>query len=117
MATDSASAGRVQIAARDRKVGLAGREQRDAFGRAFGRDRRQPHRAAVAGKGLRQRLDQFLVVAAGRADRDPQGDRLQDVIKRAGGDAEQENAGSQHQQRIVLRLRRGRHGAGIFVLV
>ena len=57
----------VQIAARDRKVGLAGREQRDAFAGAFRRDRRQPHRAAVARKGLRQHLDQFLVVASGQA--------------------------------------------------
>ena len=66
-----------QIAARNREVGLLRRQQRDAFGRALGRDRLQPDRAAVAGKGLRQRLHQFLVVASGRADRDPQGHRPQ----------------------------------------
>ena len=65
----------IQVAARDREVGLLGRQQRDALDRAVGCDRVQPHRAAVAGKGLRQRLHQFLVVAAGRADRDAQGDR------------------------------------------
>ena len=107
----------IQIAARDRKVGLVGRQQCDALDRAVGGDRVQPHRAAVAGKGLRQRLHQFLVVAAGRADRDAQGDGLQDVIEPGGGGAEQEDAGSQHQQRIVLPLaasgRRVRGIAGI----
>ena len=67
-------------------------------------DRCQPDREAVAGKGLRQRLDQFLVIAAGRADRDPQGDRAQHVIQRRCGRAEQEDAGGEHQQRIVSPL-------------
>ena len=71
----------IQIATRDREVGLFGCQQCDALNRAVGDDRVQPHRAAVAGKGLRQRLHQFLVVAAGRADRDAQGDGLQDVIE------------------------------------
>ena len=71
----------VEVAARHREIGLAGSQQRDAFGRAFGRDRRQPDRTALAGKGLRQRLDQFLVVAAGRSDGNPQGDRPQRRIQ------------------------------------
>ncbi len=94
----------VQIAARHRKVGFACGEQRDALGRARGCDRRQPYRAAVARKGLRHQLDQFLVVASGRADGDPQGDRPQQIVKPAGGGAEQENAGGEDQQRIVLSL-------------
>ena len=60
--------------------------------------------AAFARKGLRHQLDQFLVLASGRADRDPQRDRPQHIVKRAGGDAEQENARGQDQQRIVLSL-------------
>ena len=93
-----------EIAARDREVGFAGREQRDAFHRALGRNRRQPDRTAVAREVLRQRLDQFLVFAAGRSDRDPQRDRTQRVVEGACGEAEQENAGREDQQRIVLAL-------------
>ena len=59
-----------------------------------------PSRAKVCASDL----DQFLVVASGRADGDPQGDRTQDVIERAGGHAEQENAGSKDQERIVPSL-------------
>ena len=40
--------------------------------RSLGRDRRQPHRAALARKGLRHQLDQLLVLAAGRPDGNPQ---------------------------------------------
>ena len=69
-----------------------------------GRDRRQPDRAAVARKGLRHQLDQLLVLASGRADGDPQGDRPQHIVKRAGGDAEQENARGEDQQRIAPSL-------------
>ena len=60
--------------------------------------------AAFAREGLRHQLDQFLVLASGRADRDPQRDRSQRVVKRAGSNAEQENARSQDQQRIVPSL-------------
>ena len=65
MATDLALAGRFEVAARDRKIGLAGAEQRDALAGAVGRDRRQPDRTAFARESLRHQLDQFLIVAAG----------------------------------------------------
>jgi hypothetical protein len=71
---------------------------------ALGREHRQPHQTAVPHQRLRQRLNELLVVASLRADGDLQGDRPQHVIERAGGDAEQENAGRQDQQRIVRSL-------------
>ena len=91
----------VQIAARHGEVGLAGGEQRDAFGRPFRRDQRQPHRAVFARKRLGHELDQFLVFAAGRSDRDPQRGRPQHVIQRAGGDAECEHAGGKDKERVA----------------
>ena len=94
----------VQVAARHRKIGLAGAEQRDALVALLGRDRRQPDRAALARKGLRHRLDQFLVLAAGRPDRNSQRRRPQHVIQRARGDAEHEHARGEDQKRIVLAL-------------
>ena len=91
----------VQVAARDREIGLAGGEQRDALRRPFRRDQRQPHRTVFARERLRHQLDQFLVFAAGRPDRNPQRRRPQHVIQRAGGDAEREHAGGKDQKRIA----------------
>ena len=94
----------VQVAARYRKIGLAGAEQRDALLRPLGRDRQQPHRAALARKGLRHQLDQLLVLAAGRPDRNSQRRRPQYVIQRARGEAERQHARGEDQKRVVLSL-------------
>jgi len=61
---------------------------------------------------VRQRLDQLLVVASGRADRNPQGDRPQNQVQRARRRAEKENAGGQNQQRVAFSASafRGRFG-------
>ena len=81
MATDSASAGRSDRRAPPQGRSLPSANSAMLSAAPFGGDRREPNRAAVAGKGLRQRLDQLLVVASGRADRDPQGDRPQHIDK------------------------------------
>ncbi len=93
-----------QVATGNGEIGFFGREKRDAFGRPLGRDRLQPNRTSIAGKGLCQGLNQLLVVAPGRADCDPQGDRPKRVIQGARGRAEQQQACGQHQQRIILPL-------------
>ena len=94
----------VQVAARHRKIGLAGAEQRDALLRSLGRDRRQPHRTALARKSLRHQLDEFLVLAAGRPDGNSQRRRPQHVIQRARGDAERQHARGEDQERVALSL-------------
>ncbi len=93
--------GQVQIAARNREIGLAGGEQRDAFRCSFRRDQRQPHRAVFTRKGLRHELDQFLVFAVCRPDRDPKRGWPQHVIQPAGSGGEREQAGGQNQKRIA----------------
>ena len=70
-----------QIAATDRKVGLAGTEQSESFGRPGGHDRRQPHSPAFAGKGFGHRLDHLVIVASRRSDGNPERYRPQRVIQ------------------------------------
>ena len=94
----------VQVAARYRKIGLAGGKQRDALLCSLGRDRQQPNRTALARKGLRHQLDEFLVLAAGGPDGNPQRRRPQHVIERARGDAERQHARGEDQKRVALSL-------------
>ena len=100
----------VEIAARHREVGLVGAEQREAFGRPAGRDRREPDRHALLREGLRQGLDQLLVVAVGRADRDAQGFRPQGEVKRGRSGNENKYSCNQDEKRkpipLFARLRR-----------
>src|SRR6185312_6374624 len=69
-----------------------------ALRRAIGRDWRQPDRTFLPGKRLRQCLNQFLVVAAGRADRDPQRLGSEREIKRGRRRYEDQDAGEQREE-------------------
>ena len=99
MATDSASAGM------SRSPRATARSALPAFSSAMLSaapsvcNRREPDRTLVARKGLRQRLDQFLIVAARRADRDLQGYRPQRPIHSARRRGKQQQPGGKHQQR------------------
>ena len=78
-------------------------EKPDALDRAGGRDHRQPDRASVAGKGLRQCLDQPLIVASRRAHGNTQGGRPPQQKGRAGNRREdQERGGNQQKRRTSL---------------
>ena len=94
----------IEVGARHREVGLVGAEQREAFGRPGGRDRREPDRASLLREGLRQRLDQLLVVAVRRADRDAQDFRPQGKVKRARRGDEDEYSGKQDEKRKPISL-------------
>ena len=64
----------IEVAPDDGKVGLAFSEQIGAGHRAIGLHRAQPdHAVSLVVEGLRQVLNDFEVVAVGRADGDPQG--------------------------------------------
>ncbi len=105
MATDSALSGRFRSPRATARSALPAVNQRDALRRPF---RRRPAtgrtEAVFARERLRHQLDQFLVFAAGRPDRNPQRRRPQHVIQRAGGNAEGEHAGGKDQERIALPL-------------
>ena len=77
MATEFGAVGHFLVAARDRKIGLAGPQRGNAVDRARGRDHASAGPGFIAGEFLRQRLDQVLVVAARRPDRNAQGRRPQ----------------------------------------
>jgi hypothetical protein len=66
----------IEVAPDDGEVGLAFSEQTGARQRAIGLHRAQPdHAVSLVVEGLRQVLNDFEVVAVGRADGDPQGYR------------------------------------------
>jgi len=69
----------IEVAARHREVGFIRAQQRETLGRSIGRDRDEPDRGALLRKGLGQRLNKLLIVAARRADRDAQGLRPQRI--------------------------------------
>ena len=105
----------VQIAARNRELGLTRREQRDAFRRPFGGDRRETDRVTIAGEDLGEGLDQLLVITARRPHGDTQDGRPQGQIQRAGSGPEQENARCQDEERNVPALPPPAGNARIFV--
>jgi len=65
----------VQIAANDGEVGPSVRERLCACARVLSLDRAQVDLAAGLEEGLAQGLNNPEIVAVGRANRDPQGDR------------------------------------------
>src|SRR3954453_11713972 len=87
-----------QIAAADRKVGLAGTEQSESFGRPGGHDRRQLYSPAFVGKGLGHRLDHLVIVASRRSDGNPESYRPQRVIQCTRSGSENEKSDGQNQQ-------------------
>jgi len=94
----------IEVAARHGEVGFVRAQQREALGRSIGRDRGEPDRAALSGEALRQRLNEPLIVAVRRANRDPQGLRPQRIIKRARRGHEHEYSDKQDQKREPLSL-------------
>ena len=74
----------IQIAARYSEIGLGCGQQRKTLRRAIRRDGGKPDRTSLPGKGLRQRLDQFLIVASRGAYCNTQGLRPQGEIEGAG---------------------------------
>ena len=91
----------VEIAARHREIGFGRGQQRKALGRAIGRDRGKPDRVVLPGEGLRQQLNELLIVASRRAHRDAQGLRPQREIQSACGRDENKYPGKQDEQRIA----------------
>ena len=65
--------GHLLVGARDREIGLAGAEQRNAVDRSGGGDHGEPDLVSVPAKGLRQRFDELQVIASRRAYGNSQG--------------------------------------------
>jgi hypothetical protein len=104
----------LQVAPGNGEVGLGRLEKGNALGGPLGCDGHQTDRAAFLGKGLRQRLDQFLVIAASRPHGNPQGRRFERELPDPDGRAKQQDTGSQNQERPVPSPAGARrHGAGM----
>ena len=91
--------GHLLVGAADREIGLARAERGKAVDRTCGRDHGEADRGAFSGEGLRHRLDQLQVVAAGRTDRDPQRGRAQHDEGGADGGCKEQQPGGEHQER------------------
>ena len=87
------------IGARDRKIGSACGERRNAVHRSCRGDDGEAHSAALAGESLCQRLDELLIVASGGADGHAQGGRAQDDEGCPDGGGKQQQSGGEHQKK------------------
>jgi hypothetical protein len=93
------SLGHFLIGTNHRHVGFASTEKPNALNRARGGEHGKPNRAALIGKGLRQFLNQFLVVAARRTNGNAQGRWPPQQKGRAGDGCEDHQGGGQQQKR------------------
>ncbi|VIO69975.1 hypothetical protein CI41S_22230 [Bradyrhizobium ivorense] len=91
-----------EVAATDCQVGFAGTQEGRGFGRSGGSDRGQSNRPAFLFEGLRHRLDHLMVVAACRADSDPERLGLEDVEQGGRSGAEDDESQSQQDQEPSL---------------
>src|SRR5262249_18635488 len=81
-----------------REIDVAGSELLDAVDGARRGDHREPHRAGLPRKILREPLHELLVAASLRPDRNLQRDGVQHVEGDADPGSKQQQAGGDHQQ-------------------
>ena len=90
-----------EIVAHDREIGEAVFEHVGAMRRIIRGCDPQPDRGVVFGEFRTQELDQPGIVAARRADRDPQPRRLRQEIERRGGQPDNKQGGADQHQPAV----------------